>query len=378
MPQANGIKQLAWVDCKGGGQVTVANNIAYVGHTKGPEATTIIDVSDPRKPKLLTTINCAHSGVHAHKVRVVDDIMVTNYESIAYAGEPQEGFKGGIHIYDVSTPSQPKHITHWKTEGEGVHRFSFDGEYAYISPTVEGYAGHICMILDVRDPTKPREVGRWHWPGQHRAAGEKPAGSRDEMGEHVRCHHPIRRGDRLYVSYWLAGWAILDISDMSKPKEVARVHKPKAFPAPSHSVVPVPFKLHGMEMVLVADEDVARRQEDGPAFMWLVNIDDETDPVTIGSFQIDGIETRKPAPPHTGCHQPVEIIRSTEVPVAWFWNGLRVVDIANPHAPKEVASYVPDPPPGAKHPVSNDVYEDDRGIIYLMDRDRGLHLLERA
>ena len=80
----------------------------------------------------------------------------------------------------------------------------------------------------------------------------------------------------------------------------------------------------------------------------------------------------------TGCHQCVEKITSAEVPVAWFANGLRVVDISKPHAPKEVARYVPDTPPGSRRVSSNDVFVDERGLIYLLDRVRGLHILERA
>ena len=60
-----------------------------------------------------------------------------------------------------------------------------------------------------------------------------------------------------------------------------------------------------------------------------------------------------------------------EIPIAWFAHGLRVVDIANPHAPKEVASFMPDMPDGAKRVQSNDVCFDDRGLIYLIDRTRG-------
>ena len=82
-------------------------------------------------------------------------------------------------------------------------------------------------------------------------------------------------------------------------------------------------------------------------------------------------------PVQTGCHQPVEVVRSTEIPVTWFENGLRVVDIADPHAPKEVASFVPDAPEGFDKPLGNDVFQDEAGIIYLIDRRRGLHLLER-
>jgi hypothetical protein len=66
------------------------------------------------------------------------------------------------------------------------------------------------------------------------------------------------------------------------------------------------------------------------------------------------------------------------VPFAWFAQGLRIIDISHPHTPKEVAHYVPEPAPGAKRCQSNDVYEDDRGLIYLIDRIRGLEILERT
>ncbi len=70
MTDANGIKEVAYVDCRGGGQVVVDGTTAYVGHTVGPEATTILDVSDPKNPKQIAQLQCAHQGVHAHKVRV--------------------------------------------------------------------------------------------------------------------------------------------------------------------------------------------------------------------------------------------------------------------------------------------------------------------
>jgi hypothetical protein len=58
-------------------------------------------------------------------------------------------------------------------------------------------------------------------------------------------------------------------------------------------------------------------------------------------------------------------------------NGLRIIDIARPRAPKEVARYIPDAPQGFDHPLSNDVFVDDRGLIFLLDRQRGFHILER-
>ena len=42
---------------------------------------------------------------------------------------------------------------------------------------------------------------------------------------------------------------------------------------------------------------------------------------------------------YTGLRQFCEEIRSAEMPIAWFTSGLKIVDIANPHA-KEVASFI--------------------------------------
>jgi len=63
---------------------------------------------------------------------------------------------------------------------------------------------------------------------------------------------------------------------------------------------------------------------------------------------------------------------------ATYYNaGLRVVDISDPAAPKEVAYYVPEAPPTQKAIQTNQVYVDAQGLIYLSDLEgAGLHVLE--
>ena len=120
--------------------------------------------------------------------------------------------------------------------------------------------------------------------------------------------------------------------------------------------------------MLVADEDVGRLEMSAPAFLWIVDITDESKPIPFASFQV-AEEDGSPKLDYTGMHQFCEEIRSTEIPIAWFAHGLRIVDIANPHAPREVASFIPDLPAGATRVQSNDVCFDDT---------RGLHILERT
>ena len=79
-----------------------------------------------------------------------------------------------------------------------------------------------------------------------------------------------------------------------------------------------------------------------------------------------------------GCHQPSERFMGSVIPFAWFAQGLRLVDIADPFRPKEVGHYLPDPQPGAERASSNDVTIDERGIVYLVDRLGGVDIIETS
>lgn len=364
-------KQIGHVDCPGGGQVWVDGNILYIGHMRPPSGTTLVDISDPRNPRKIATIDVP-PGWHSHKVRAKDGLMIINHERFGDAGPAD--FGGGLALYDTTKPAQPKLISKWITGGKGVHRYDFDGRYVYISPTADGYVGNIVMILDLIDPTKPVEVGRWWIPGQWTGGGEEYP-----WHDYVtpRCHHPLRMGDRLYVSYWHHGLFILDISDITKPKLISHVNSSPSFPHPTHTCLPIPQPLKGRNIMVVADEDVAKLRPSPPAFTWIYDITDETNPLPISTFQVPGLDPDgSPQPQMTGCHQPSERFKGTIIPFAWFAQGLRLVDIADPFAPKEVGHFMPDAPEGAERSSSNDVTIDDRGIVYLIDRIRGVDIIE--
>lgn len=354
--------------------MVVDGHFAFVGHMDSGEGTSIIDVADPANPRLIATVPVAR-GFHSHKVRAVNGLMLVNRELVDRSAAPA-GVRGGLGIYDVSTPSRPREITHWSCDGSGVHRFTFDGRYAYISPELDGYLGNIVMILDLENPAHPREVSRWWLPGQWIAGGESPSWP----GRSHRCHHPIRYGDRLFVSYWHGGIVILDISDMSRPKQISRLNWSPPFPWPAHSAVAVPNPIHGRRWMIVSDEDVDRLKPDPApemsAFLWFVDITDETRPVPVSTFQVEGVHGKR-NPDMTGCHQSVETIVGTDVPVAWFAQGLRIIDFSDPMRPRQSAYYVPAPAKVSARVSSNDVFADAQGLLYLIDRIGGLTILER-
>ncbi|MBI2991548.1 MAG: hypothetical protein HYY47_05355, partial [Deltaproteobacteria bacterium] len=317
------IKKVGRMDLPGGGLVAVEKGYAYVGHMDPPYGTSIINVRDPKHPKLVSRLEVPE-GIHSHKVRVSGDVMLVNYER--YAGNKEA--QGGLKIFDISKKAAPREIAFFKAAGRGVHRFTFDGRYAYISPEMEGYAGNIVMILDLKDPTKPEEVGRWWAPGQWLGGGESPAWE----GRAHRCHHPMRKGDRLYVSYWHGGLVILDISDMSRPKMVSQLDWSPPFPAPTHTTLPIPWKIMDRDILVVTDEEAQKLQPQPQAFFWVVDITEETRPTPIATFLLpDGHKTAG----RFGAHQPAEQVHGNTLYVTWFSGGLRAVDISNPYLPKE-------------------------------------------
>jgi hypothetical protein len=78
----------------------------------------------------------------------------------------------------------------------------------------------------------------------------------------------------------------------------------------------------------------------------------------------------------TGCHQPSEVFTGTTIPFAWFAQGLRIFDLADPFVPREVGFYEPDVPSSFDRVSSNDVTMDKSGLIYLTDRQTGVNIIE--
>ncbi|MEE8109975.1 MAG: hypothetical protein V3T44_03005 [bacterium] len=364
------VRMIGRTDLPGGGQVVVQDGVAYVGHMDPPDGTTLLDVSDPKNPKVLSRIEVP-MNTHSHKARVRGDVMVVNYE--AY-GKDRSSFQGGVKVFDVSDPRAPREIAFFAVPASGVHRFDMDDRYLYLSAEAEGYVGNIVRILDLADPTKPQEVGRWWLPGQWAEGGEPCLPD----GRESRCHHPLRCGDRLYVSYWHAGFVILDVSDLGGPRFVSRLDWSPPYPCPTHTAMRIPQKLKGRDFRFVADEEVPSRLAPSPnAFVWMVDVTEEARPVPVSTWRVPHAEPFDPNRERFGAHQPQEQMYGEDVvAVAWFAGGVRFLDISNPYRLEEVGFYVPFPGKGYDVVQSNDVFVDPSGLVYLIDRFNGLEILE--
>jgi hypothetical protein len=63
---ARNTRLIAHIDCPGGGQVWVDGTTLYIGHMRAPSGTTIVDVADPRAPKIIAHVELPQ-GWHSHK-----------------------------------------------------------------------------------------------------------------------------------------------------------------------------------------------------------------------------------------------------------------------------------------------------------------------
>lgn len=415
---AKNMRLVTRMDLTGGGQVTCDGTHVFVGHMKPPHGTTIIDVADPKNPKVIAALSLPDNRSHTHKVRVAGDIMIVNLEqnerhlmrragripeteaklkaklgrapsddeiSVEIkikAGEiprlreaiKHEYDQGGFRVYSIADRAKPRLLAQVKTHGFGTHRFDMDHDYAYISTEMEGYVGNILVNYSLKNPEKPEEVSRWWMPGQHVAGGEKPTWE----GYKNRLHHALRQGNHMWASVWNAGLRIIDVSDIRKPRTVGSYNYHPPFPEPTHTVLKVPFKVKGRDIAVVIDEEHDHTPGQLHAGLWVFDVSDFANIQPLSMFHLSELDSpyATAGVGRFGAHQFQEHMRDTRVYATWFSGGLRVIDVADPMAPTEIAHYIPEPFPGHKSPQSNDVDVDARGLVYLLDRDRGLEILE--
>ncbi len=367
-----------------GSQLIRHGDYLFVGHM-GSSGTSIVDVRDPSKPRLVKRLPVPTGSTHAHKVQIAGDLLVVNHEQIGAGGHGApapstlDGHSAGIQLYDVADPLNPKPISFFPVGGKGVHRTWFaDGRYVYVSGRPDGYRERIFIIVDVADPAKPREVGRWWLPGVWEAGGESlPAGW--TSGLRYGMHHGLVDGDRAYIGCLDAGIAILDLKDRSKPRTVARLSWAHEESRDSHTALPLPER----KLLIVSEEETRDGPDPVPHRVRVIDVADEKNPVEVGRFPIpegDFPERGMRFGPHN-LHEnrPGSLSSDHVVYLTYFNAGLRVVDISDPKKPREVAWYVPRPPPGQKAIQINDVFVDREGLIYITDRaGGGVYILERV
>src|SRR4051794_21482245 len=136
--------------------------ILWMAHESAPKNFTAVDVSDPRKPKMLLQTDLANRTMRSNSLEICGDIMAVAYQTTQVGMKP-----AGVELFDISTPEKPKSIALFDCSGphsRGVHQVWFvDGEYIHFSGGAADFTptnpldDQIYRIIDVRNPSKPTE-----------------------------------------------------------------------------------------------------------------------------------------------------------------------------------------------------------------------------
>jgi len=367
--------------------------ILWLAHEAAPKNFTAVDVTDPRKPRLVVQTELPHAKMRSNSLDVVGDTMAVAYQTATVGLQP-----AGFDLFDISTPEQPKRISHFDASGphsRGVHAVWFvDGETVHMASGAPDFQprnpldDQFYRMIDVRNPAKPVEACRWWLPGTREGDSAPPpqrlAGKFDAG---FRAHNTNvfpQRPDRAYIGYIDGGAIVLDISDRANPKVVSRWSYSPPYNGFTHTVLP----LFERNLLIVSDECIMDDGADWPKLVWVVDARVEANPVPVATFPMPSFDAFAKRGGRYGAHNLHENLpvptswRSDHIVIGSFFNaGVRAYDVSNPYQPQEVAYFVPGAPRMAPTGAIqlNDVYVDDRGIVYTVDRHiGGLYILEMS
>ena len=347
--------------------------IAYVGH-HAPHGTSILDVTDPRAPRLLTHIP-GDPGGGAQMARVCEvrgggrHYLLRTYGTSAH------------EVWDVSRPDRPTRVSVVASGLSDTHKswWECDTGIAYLVSGVPGWrTSRMTQVFDLSDPARPKFIRNFGLAGQQPGAqGPVPTG----------LHGPISTGwraNRVYFGYGTNSNGVMQVVDRKKllegPREpteanllapqVARFDLPASHGA--HTAFPV---LGARTFVVVVNEALTRHCQEAHQKVWIVDVSVEAKPTVLSTWMPEGSDDfckRGRFGAHASNESFAEIYYRKLVFVSWFNAGVRVLDIRDPARPVEVAYFIP-----SGDPLTNNVEVDERGYIYIVDRGGlGLHILE--
>ncbi|WP_192457170.1 LVIVD repeat-containing protein [Musicola keenii] len=385
-----------------GVQVMVHRGYAYIGHMVS-QGVSIVDVRDPKNPKPAGFIAAPTGTWNIHLQTHDDLLLVVNArdlfadahfaeEKVYYTRsvadtvstrQQDKTWSAGLRIFDISTPDRPQEISFLPLDGIGIHRIWYvGGRWAYVSALLDGYSDYIFLTIDLADPRRPEVAGRYWLPGMHTAGGEHPGWPE---GKRYALHHAIVSGDTAYGSWRDGGLTLLDVSDRTQPTLISHRNWSPPFGGGTHTALPLPDR----DLLIVLDEAVLDNQEDGEKLIWVFDIRDPANPVSIATFpqphETDYVKKGAHFGPHN-LHEnrPGSFISSSLIFATYQNAGVRAYDISNPYHPKETGALVPAAPermidqrPGRPRVIQScDVFVDAQGIIYSTDYNAGLSIIE--
>lgn len=409
--------------------------IAYIGHHGDKKlnplngkiednGTSIIDVTDPKKPQYLTHIPGEEGKAEqggAQMVRICSGANLPKADKSKFY--MLRVFGNQAHeVWDVTDPAKPNLLTTIGKGLKGTHKnfWECDTGIAYlVSGNPQWRTNRMTQIYDLSDPSKPVFIRDFGLIGQQPGAGGPVP---------ISLHGPIStgpKGNRVYFGYGTNTEGVLQIVDRDKllngPKEptpenlllpqVARLDLP-----PMHGAHTV-FPMFGVDIpefannylgrvrdfIVVTDEAIQKECLEGRQMVWFVDITTETKPFGVASWTVPETKEKFCAKggrfgTHSSNENMTPLYYKKIMFFAHFNAGVRALDVRNPMNPKEIAYFIPAlnkntvallTPPGQESALpfteaskkrviqTNNVEVDERGYIYIVDRaNSGMHILE--
>lgn len=201
-------------------------------------------------------------------------------DNIAYVAD----WFSGIHLYDISQPSQPRLLASHHTPGSAKGIAVRDG-LAYVADDDHGL-----QIIDVRKPQQAVTLAELPTPGL--------------------AYIPVIEGNRLYLAGHRGGFQIIDITDPARPQLIGQ----RATPGKSWGI-----RVQN-NTAYVADDD---------AGLMMFDVSDPAAIEWLGQF-------------NPGGNAEDIVLQSGIAYVAFFDKGVYIIDVRDPGFPKKLA-HIPTP-----------------------------------
>lgn len=343
-----------------GTDIEMHGDHAYVAYRGG---LAIVDISDPRNPKRVGTLECGGGG---HDIALNPDATIAYFAADDSLGDCGEG--QGTSIVDISDKTRPRVLNHVSTP-EGSHTVTVDGHVL----SSNNYANSNVYFFDVSDPRSPKALATTTTPG--------PSAFHDSFFDH-------RPDGKVYL-YGASGEGhdIFDVTDPGKPVHLERITDPEV--TFSHQLEPN----HDRSVIIASDEwqgggtagacgkvlppgaepvDAVPALGAGTDFgaYSFYKADDGRFTNAVGE-KISTFNLPFEAPQTGGCTSHVfwQAPKENRMVAGWYVKGARVVDFNDPAKPAQVGWYIPE---GA------DIWsaKPHRGYIFTGDLARGMDVLK--
>jgi hypothetical protein len=407
--------------------------IAYIGHHGGKRmnpltgqmelnGTSIVDVTDPKRPRYLHHIPGAEGEAEAGGAAMV---RVCDGKTLPHAAKDKTYLLRTLgnlahEVWDVTDPAKPARLVTVLDGLKSTHKnwWECDTGIAYLvsDGAPSGWrTNRMTKIYDLSDPAQPRFIRDFGLPGQEPGStGTAPEG----------VHGPIALRNRVYFAYGTGAKGVLQIVDRDKLLAGDPQAADRFAPTPANLLYPqigrldmspawgghTSFPILGItvphwaadvpgrtrDFVLLVSEALRNECQELRQLSFMVDVTTERTPFSVATFEVpdptgDFCRRGGRFGPHSSNESFSPIYYGRLAFIAYFNAGVRAVDIRDPFHPTEAGFYIPSVTaktdkrcievsgaPRCKTAIqTNNVDVDDRGFIYLADRaDTGLHIVE--